>query len=254
MISVTRFIPPATKSDFLLYAYHNHKTPNFTSVGATSDVSTAVFRPRFFEGACSSKSSLATHHQVIKSLEKNRALSKAWERLSLLSHLRRKNDSLLPNLRKFLKPGANHLSSSHHNQWSWTVFSPQNKSPFSQNQQSYETLLLVILVAYFFFTQNEASAEEHQVGPTPLILTETELHHLAEALNISTKGSYSAIIKECFERLVKDCIYGNWTKIKENKDLVARITDASGKTLFLRMVEEGRNRANPTILLIRRQI
>jgi|GEM_PF-6889777 len=124
-----------------------------------------------------------------------------------------------------------------------TFTPPEHPSPFSQNRSFNSLLVLTMLIAGFIFTQEETQAEESNFSHPPTPLSEAELHLLASALNVVSQDRDNAtVMKDCFQRLFDDCINDNWDAVQAYPDLAARITDTTGKTLFLRMVEEGREK------------
>ncbi len=116
-----------------------------------------------------------------------------------------------------------------------------------QSQKPYNNLLLLILAVVavtavlLAASTDKAEAQEAELFLEPL--SKEELTLLADSLGISSFGlDCDSLRKLCFQVLVEACIKEEWSKISVNKSLVARLTDISGKTLFLRMIDEGRKK------------
>jgi NTE family protein len=116
-----------------------------------------------------------------------------------------------------------------------------------QSQKQCNKLLALVLAVVtvtailLSANMNKAEAQEAELPLVPL--SDEELTQLASSLGIPSDGlGYDSLKKLCFQVLVEACIKEEWEKVSENKSLVARLTDTSGKTLFLRMVDEGRKK------------
>lgn len=113
-----------------------------------------------------------------------------------------------------------------------------------QSQKQPSKLLLLILAIMTMTAVLLSAKGEAQETELPLVpLSDEELKQLAASLGISAAGlDCVSLKKQCFQVLVEACIKEEWKKISDNKLLAARLTDISGKTLFLRMVDEGRKK------------
>jgi len=185
-------------------------------------------------------------HAFVPSL----VLSRQYQQSLFLSRIHKRHYSLLPHQMSHFSRQRNQQREKWDTQYTKPFHTDHStptleKAPsFSNSNQNWFWLAAVsALLAGFFLTNSQVNAEEQAKGfGPPISLSKQELEQLASNLGISPSEfkDEETLKQACFKKLADACRSEEWEAVRKNKHFAERITDITGKTLFLAMVEEGR--------------